>query len=255
MANSEDEIDTEDENVERCNDKDISKKVLQNRILEKNKIRASISSFEKNIERLKNSQNDLSNNSNIKDKEFIGKKINENNDNINELTDKIKDLKIKLEDIDKGDYDDEILENINKNTKIFQKHLNTSKQKKIDVSKKTKDFIDKNKEKNTQSNYTEKRLNNIMEKEYERYISFRPSDRILQNLKKMPNNKGYIICGHWFFGLNPEESKNLIMFENIQGTQYIHEYYYDKCITYKKRPNEQKKTFVKEVPRKKINGS
>lgn len=247
--------DSENESDASNNDENFPKKVLQNRIIEKNNIRIIISSSEKTIERLQNSQNDLRNNSTIKDKEFISKKIKENTDNIEELLEKIKNLTIKLKDIDEGKYDEEILENIKKNTKTFQKQSNASRQKKLDISSRAKEIVDKNKEKyklNKQSSYTEKYLNKIMGKEYERYASFKPSERLLQNLKKMPNNKGYIICGHWFFGLNPEESKNLIMFENIQGTQYIHEYYNDRCITYKKGQNDQKKIFVKEVPRKKI---
>jgi hypothetical protein len=53
-------------------------------------------------------------------------------------------------------------------------------------------------------------------------------DYIRTNLQKMPNNKGYIFKGIWYFGLLPSENKNLlVMFERPMGgdKQLIHEIY------------------------------
>ena len=52
-------------------------------------------------------------------------------------------------------------------------------------------------------------------------------DYIRTNLLKMPNNKGYIYKGIWYFGLLPVEKNNdlLIMFERPNGSpdMLIHE--------------------------------
>lgn len=53
-------------------------------------------------------------------------------------------------------------------------------------------------------------------------------DYIRANLKKMPNNKGYIFKGIWYFGLLCAENKDLlVMFERPMGgdKQLIHEIY------------------------------
>lgn len=47
-----------------------------------------------------------------------------------------------------------------------------------------------------------------------------------RNLKTMPNNKGYIWRGVWYFGLLPDETgQPLVMFEKLKGVLRIHEIY------------------------------
>jgi hypothetical protein len=228
-------------------DEEISENILKNRIAEKNNLRTCISNFEKTIARLQKSQEELAV-SCIKDTSFLNKKKMENSLKIDELTEQINQMSLKIKAIDEGEYDEEFLENNKKSTEKFAKQLQNSNKKKENLLQKSKDFLtDQNKKRNKNNQYNDKYQDKIMEKEYERYISFIPSEHILKNLKNMPNNKGYIICGHWFFGLKPEESKNLIMFENIKGVQYIYEYYNDKIITYKKPNGSQKKIFVNQT--------
>lgn len=47
---------------------------------------------------------------------------------------------------------------------------------------------------------------------------------IHEKLRNMPNNKGFIINGVWFFGLQrPSSRKILVMFEKLYPKLYIHE--------------------------------
>ena len=50
----------------------------------------------------------------------------------------------------------------------------------------------------------------------------------------MPNNKGYIINGHHFYGYKPaEKNQNIVLFEN----KYIYEVYSDKILKFIKNSN------------------
>lgn len=79
---------------------------------------------------------------------------------------------------------------------------------------------------------------------------------IRANLQKMPNNKGYIFKGIWYFGLLPTENNEiLIMFERPMGAdkQLIHEIHKNKCHKiYQKNPNGGQNILLSEkklVPR------
>jgi len=67
-------------------------------------------------------------------------------------------------------------------------------------------------------------------------------DYIRENLTKMPNNKGYIWRGIWYFGRRPAEDPNLlIMFERSNGETLIHEILYGKYRkVYRKNKNGSK---------------
>jgi len=79
-------------------------------------------------------------------------------------------------------------------------------------------------------------------------------DYMKNALNNMPQNKGYIFRGVWYFGHIPlrhiNEEKLLTMFETVKGIQYIHEYYYDfpykRYRLYQKLSKTHPKTLVKE---------
>lgn len=75
-------------------------------------------------------------------------------------------------------------------------------------------------------------------------------DYIRTNLQKMPNNKGYIFKGIWYFGLLPTENKDLlVMFERPMGAdkQLIHEIYKNKYHRiYQKNPHGGQNILVSE---------
>lgn len=77
---------------------------------------------------------------------------------------------------------------------------------------------------------------------------------IQENLKEMPNNKGYIWRGCWFFGeLENEPNQPLILFEKNRGVMNIHEVDdYEHRIFEKIGKN--KKTLVKRIPKHNYNG-
>lgn len=74
-----------------------------------------------------------------------------------------------------------------------------------------------------------------------------------RNLKEMPNNKGYIFKGIYFYGLLPSEGSNKItMFENkSRDVLLIHEWTPTHYTVFEKNKNMPKRLISKE-PRKKI---
>ena len=72
-----------------------------------------------------------------------------------------------------------------------------------------------------------------------------------KNLKKMPNNKGYIHYGTHFYGLRPpEHDKNvIIMFEKKGTVLRIHKFYPDKIEISEKNQITRKTKIVSVEPR------
>ena len=92
---------------------------------------------------------------------------------------------------------------------------------------------------------------------YYKSLESRTPDYIMKNLKTMPNNKGYIYNGIWFFGeRNPTREEKIIMFEKNRKKFFIHELtsYSHKVILRenKHKSNKQSMTVVSETPRRKI---
>jgi hypothetical protein len=75
---------------------------------------------------------------------------------------------------------------------------------------------------------------------------------IKRNLKEMPNNKGYIWKGCWFFGERKAESNTAILFEKRRGgILVIHEIDNINHKIYEKK-DKGRKYFVSETKRRKI---
>lgn len=71
---------------------------------------------------------------------------------------------------------------------------------------------------------------------------------IRENLTKMPNNKGYIWRGIWYFGQNPDEDPNtLVMFERAGPDMFIHEIRYGVYKKIYQKPKNGVKTLVSET--------
>ena len=135
-------------------------------------------------------------------------------------------------------------------------------QQKKTTEKKKQDLIDEKREiqevfdeRSTLLNksYREERyFEKDVKKDYERFVSKCDTlpDYMKRKLKDMPNNKGYIFRGIWFFGQrHAEPGKPTIMFERRGKDLIIHEYDQYDYKMYEKH-GEQKQVLVKTVPRK-----
>ena len=71
------------------------------------------------------------------------------------------------------------------------------------------------------------------------------------NLKNMPNNKGYIWNNISHFGLLPKESDTIILFEQVKDSdiQKIHEYTNEYYTVYQKKRNERHNKIISKEKR------
>jgi hypothetical protein len=90
-----------------------------------------------------------------------------------------------------------------------------------------------------------------MKREYDRMcqVSEELPSYIIENLKEMPNNKGYIWRGVWFYGELKPQPGPCVMFEKQREIMYIHEIYPDKHMLFKKM-GKNPREFVHQTPRK-----
>uniref|UniRef100_A0A6C0E2M5 Uncharacterized protein n=1 Tax=viral metagenome TaxID=1070528 RepID=A0A6C0E2M5_9ZZZZ len=219
----------------------------QIRINEKNNIRLKIketnSQINKNtetIKRLRNIQDNV---------EFYKKQIDKLNTKIKEDESNLIDLEKKLEDVTNGLYDLTLNENISKNNVIAQNKQDISdKKNKIKNEQKRED------KKNLDLEYkTFRKHDGIssfgLQKETDRFFFNCDTipDYIKENLKTMPNNKGYIWKGIQCFGELPPENDTIILFEKLRGNiMKIHEISRKQYLIYEKQGKGQKKLISNE---------
>lgn len=227
---------------------------------EKNKIFNEISILQKKIQRAHESNQNLLNGL-IKDINFI-KKTRETNDKvIDEANEKIKVFEEKIQEIDCGNMDSSLKNEINKNTKIAkekdistQKRKDLKKQENIPLQPSYYKTQTQNKNNNNNNiNFVKLDRSEIEQKQYEKFLSIQVPDYIQKNLNSMPNNKGYIWKGVWFFGMKPAESLYpLIMYEKKYGSndKIVHEIYSDFHYVY--CDNGKNKVLIETVERKKL---
>ena len=179
------------------------------------------------MDRLRSSQSNVEFNKKQIEKLFIAEKDTEK---------KIENLKQKYIDIGIGIYDEDFVNNKAENDSRFKK--DEEKQPKKNEEKELKKI--QNKE-ILDNEYKMRRYEGPSEyhikKETDRF--FKAIDTIppfiLDNLKNMPCNKGYIWRGVYCYGELPPESKNTIMFEKCRnGLMKIHECINDKIYIYEK---------------------
>jgi hypothetical protein len=214
----------------------------QIRINEKNNIRLKmkettnlINKNNETIKRLRNIQDNV---------EFYKKQIDKLNNKIKEDESKLIDLEKKLEDVTNGLYDLTLNDNLSKNNVIAQnKQYISDKKNKIKNEQKIED------KKNLDLEYkTFRKHDGIssfgLQKETDRFFFNCDTipDYIKENLKTMPNNKGYIWKGIQCFGELPPENDTIILFEKLRGNiMKIHEITRKQYLIYEKQGKGQKK--------------
>jgi len=169
------------------------------------------------------------------------------NENVERFDKKIADLQMELTDDDTTRYNAFLTEHYN-TMKLQQKSLCEKEQiRKEDHENKTK-LEEYHKEEN-RLRRKDRFLQNQMKRDWEWLCTqdAKLPDYIRENLSRMPNNKGYIWRGIWYFGHRPEEDPNLlIMFERAGGETLIHEILYGRYRKVYTKNKNGTKTIVSE---------
>jgi len=202
------------------------------RLFEKNKIIAQLASLNAKIERTKKSKEDLVRSTVIRDAEFKQNQLKSNDECIEKYQEEKAFVEDRLHRLEKGELDDEIQEEINKNMKTINKKNEAARKKEEEAAK--QDLINKQdlsrfNDKQRSSDYQNRQLRYESQKAYERFCTTEIPTYILDNLKTMPNNKGYIWKNIWCFGEKPAvydrsgKPEMVVMFERQKDIMYIHE--------------------------------
>jgi len=216
------------------------------RLSEKNNIQNEIKRTESMIKRNKETIERLR--SIQENKEFNQNQIEKLKKTQIDFDNKIKDLNKRYDDLVDGKLDDElssVLDKNNKNTKQREETINTKKiNDQKDKKLKEKEYFNKE----SKQRRGELSIYQI-QKETDRFIRDCDSipEYILNNLKEMPSNKGYIWKGIHCYGNKSPESDTVIMFEKCRGgTLKIYETNKDYRTIYEKNGSNQKKMVLKE---------
>jgi len=184
-----------------------------------------------------------------KDTEFLRTAIEKNNKYI-------EDIKIDLEKLNNNLENEQEIDKEKSDILLRSQVIVDNKEKKEKIKHKKKTSDDIKKEKTYQTLRKQRRTENWDKKKYGRYYNKfcdnvgKLPKNIENNLTNMPNNKGYIYRGIYFFGKNlPEENEPVIMFEKVYNKFYINKFYPGKTELYCKKNG--KVTFVSEKPHKK----
>ena len=220
---------------------------------EKNSILNEIATIRVKMDRSKNAIDLLRTNTLIRDKEFLEKQLSENKELLETFSDKINYLNDRILQLENGDLDEEISDKIKQNMKDISKKVDDAKRKKEFIEKKEK----KKKEiavafhhKQKDGDYQRKRQYYDMLREYERFCELDVPPYISDNLKDMPNNKGYIWKNVWCFGERPaQQNETCIMFEKQRNIMYIHEIDENEHVIFSKSGKDPKELY-KRIPRR-----
>lgn len=232
------------------------------KISEKNRIKNIIKD---NLYSIKLSENNIDNikKSDIKDSDFIQKTLKKSYDNIESKTKENEELESRIFDIERGLLNQEFIQNKKDNDEKNKIDLENKKKRDLkklillEENKVTNDEVYTKSINKYQSNdrYNEKVMDNDL-KYYMKTCNSIP-EYIKQNLKTMPNNKGYIFKNVWCYGElpipNDRDKNNLTMFEkNVStNTLLIHIYTPTEYILYEKKGNKNKELVKREMKKSK----
>ena len=191
-----------------------------------------------------------------KDLSFYENRIEQTEESIRMYKAKNAELEKKLLVVHTGGCDEEIVRAQNKVDEENQKQIEEAKKKEA-VEKLAEEKRKQQGNEFFQREKEEDRREHFGVKTYERFreICDTAPDYILQNIKTMPNNKGYKFRGVVFFGELPEErNAPLVIFEKKPQGMYITETYNDHEVTYFKPKDGQKKLVKKYLLQKRKNG-
>jgi hypothetical protein len=211
---------------------------LRVEIMRAEKVQARDSETVKNINRL-----------NI-NKDILDVKKTQISQKIAERAAEIENMKTKIADIESGKLDAVLLEESKRESKSYHDSHTSMLQKRREAHDKEKEMRD------TVYKKPREKENKHIEKDYAYYLKVHNSigdtlpDNMRENLRTMPNNKGYIWRGCLFCGLlPPERGQPYIAFEKLRGgITRIHETDEYETRIYEKYGKE-KKQLVSRKPR------
>lgn len=164
--------------------------------------------------------------------DYIERQVLQREERITLYKKRLDELLEKIKSIEEGNYDNEIEEELNKKLKVLK--VQEEKKKKIITTspKKEKRIEREHRPQDFDREY--RRMNKITD--------FLPN-YIKKNLSEMPNNKGYIFKGIWFYGNLPlERGQPIVLFEKpSKDVLLIHEYMGRYYSLYRKEGNQPKK--------------
>lgn len=169
---------------------------------------------------------------------------------------RIAELKQRVEDITDGKLDAELVgaarsvrhEVLAKNS-VTMKRKKDIKEKKAEQSVVSKTFYIENRRNDRRNKYENKNLNRAF-RYYNRVVTSLP-DYMKRNLKRMPNNKGYMWRGVTFFGKGSFNERNpIVVFEKRRNRlMIIHEWTRTEYNVYHKY-GKDRKNLISSKPRK-----
>lgn len=206
------------------------------RLLEKNRIMADLSSCRTRISRVENQMAELKKST---DKEYISAQTEKNQSTMCLLQEKVAEFEQRLVDLAKGILDDEIMSTIQTNTSLVQqKNEKAQKKKAVKAENDAKNakIAERQYQKNRDIDYQNRVSLYEMQRAYERLCDMDFPSYLADNLRDMPNNKGYIWRGVWYMGQRPPENNDVcVMFEKQRGdVMIIHEFTFTEHVIYKK---------------------
>lgn len=224
----------------------------------KNKISKEISELKSKRERLDLAIKNLRSSSMIADVEYLHLQVKKNQDEIEKIDLKLDELTSRVESIENGDMDDELKEDVENNMlQIRKKNEATRKkmeaeEKKLKKQKEQSETFFKKQYQPDRTRASEYEMNRA----YDRFIA-NSNDLpryMAENLKNMPNNKGYLWKDIYFLGALPaEKNAPKVIFEKQKGdVMFIHETIGLETHTYKKigkEPKEYVSTRIRQPPK------
>ena len=183
------------------------------------------------------------------DTSYVRNQITKTNEKIFLRNEEVKELEEKIKEIPHGEYDDEIQSKIDNSNRIQQEKEHVKKEKRTTELQDKKQQATKSQKfyrANVNSDRAEKYLQKDIQRSYNHYIKATNSipEYILNNLKEMPQNKGYFWKNVACFGRLPaEENKPLTLFERQKGggVLIIHEWLPRYYNIYHKNGKDKKK--------------
>ena len=183
--------------------------------------------------------------------EILQKKQSDMKASITKRAESIFILEQREQDFISGKLDNEIKQEIKKNTDNFNSRLNIAMKKKKDVEKEEEEKKVKMTAHKQQS--YERNPSKDHAYYYKVFLKARETfpNYMKENLTEMPNNKGYIWRDCWFVGDKPEEpGQPTVMFDKKRGgVMHIHEIDIHEHRIFEKVGKDKKK-LISRVPRK-----
>lgn len=175
---------------------------------------------------------------------------------LDEVNEKIQSLSDRIHKLDKGDltefinFCDETVKRTKESRKTERK-LNDQKAIKQKNDKEHKDKTYKKLKAERRSHNWDKKKYGIYYRKFCKSVDSLP-EYMKENLKSMPNNKGYIWRSVQYYGeQKPIRGEPVILFEKRSGVLWIRKYYNDRTEIYKKATRESSTELVETIPMKK----